>query len=76
MSAGVILQQCVQSSDAPFTIKRSSQYHTVLPFLILIELLYLWWSRENHFPFCKARRAPKPFRQHPGGIRQSGVLKW
>lgn len=39
---GAIMQQCVQSSDAPFTIKRPSQYHTFLPFLILIELLYLW----------------------------------
>lgn len=40
--SGVIMQQCVQSSDVPFTIKRSSQYHTLLPLLILIELLYLW----------------------------------
>lgn len=39
---GVITQQRVQSTDAPFTIKRSWQYHTFLPFLILIELLYLW----------------------------------
>lgn len=39
---GAITQQCAQSSDVPFTIKRSSQYPTCLPFLILIELLYLW----------------------------------
>lgn len=76
--SGTITQQAGSHAPLalPLPLKRSSQSHRCLLFFILIELLYLWWSRENDFPFHKTRGAPNPFRQHPGGISPSGVLKW